>query len=281
MYEHITLPESAPGHWDSKDGYEKALEYSTKDRNWLCSGHKTFKEIADELVRLTGHDLRLIGATTAMKENLRWVSMKLLLAKICNEQLEARLTEKFGEKDPLMVPMKDEIDGIKVDDFIVRTRESLPLGKHSDFAIANAQFMASRHDPKLAEYKEAAAVRLQWAVVHLAALDLRNIAIVECLGEEKPEAVVEKEESDLNFYNMTTNEIRHVLDENAKSGMTYTFVTLSADKSTALFEGMCYPDALDEMRKTYPTTSVFKMETEGVWRLCPAHHDAGKASTGS
>lgn len=64
------------------------------------------------------------------------------------------------------------------EEYLKHTREWLTRGDLPDFELANAVFMASRHDLSLIVYQTAAKERIRWLSVQLAAA-LQKIAALE------------------------------------------------------------------------------------------------------
>lgn len=84
----IDLPLTVPHHWDSPEGREIAVEYSTLLRNQI--GHSALSDFAlANAVFLVGRDdLRLINFQTSAKERIRWLSVQLAIANAENERLK-------------------------------------------------------------------------------------------------------------------------------------------------------------------------------------------------
>jgi hypothetical protein len=138
----IILPEVLPGFWTSKEGYDVALEYAKMEQSQLTRGDTPNDEVAARLNALTSFDLQLIVWQTAAKERIRWLSVQYAIERI-------KCAARELERNPDWVEIPAD-------------RSFLPMCEHSDFAIANAQYVASRSDPMLPQYKYAAAERLLW-----------------------------------------------------------------------------------------------------------------------
>lgn len=82
---------------------------------------------------LNRYSLENIMYTTAIKERIRWLSMRIMM----NESSTSRIVHEFE-------------------------RAKLPMGNLTDFALANAQYMAGTFDSDYDELTDAAIKRLEW-----------------------------------------------------------------------------------------------------------------------
>ncbi len=79
------LPQAAPGHWDTPEGREIAVDYLAKDRANLCMGdvsdfHLANKQFLEDISVGTVTFQSAIGMQTAAKERIRWLSVHLAAA---------------------------------------------------------------------------------------------------------------------------------------------------------------------------------------------------------
>ncbi|WP_156416619.1 MULTISPECIES: hypothetical protein, partial [unclassified Sphingopyxis] len=112
----VTLPETAPGHWDTPEGREKAIEYLSKTREQLCMGDRSDLALAnaqylEDISVGTVTFQSAIGMQTAAKERIRWLSVQLAAA---NAELAAhRAQETLSPEQPLdtIQRLGQEFDG--------------------------------------------------------------------------------------------------------------------------------------------------------------------------
>lgn len=91
---HTAVPEIAPGHWDTAEGREIAVEYADKPRTWLTKGNVSDFALANAQFLVSRDSLELIHYQTAAKERIRWLSARLAVA-------EAALSVSAAEGDLL------------------------------------------------------------------------------------------------------------------------------------------------------------------------------------
>lgn len=149
MTQKVNLPNKFPGHWETDEGYKKALEYATHDSSSHCLGHVSTKELANHILTSSNHDFKLIIYQTAVKERIRKLSV--VLARMILER-----TSLLGELNKSL-----EVE-VSFNSPMTKSRSDLLRGDLADFTLANAQYLASRDHPDLYKLKEAAAERLLW-----------------------------------------------------------------------------------------------------------------------
>lgn len=79
------LPAAMPGHWDTPEGHEIAVDYLAKERGSLAMGdlsdfHLANKQYLEEIAIGPVIIHSSIGVQTAAKERIRWLSAKLAAA---------------------------------------------------------------------------------------------------------------------------------------------------------------------------------------------------------
>lgn len=79
------LPDTAPGHWDTPEGREIAVDYLAKGRASLCMGdisdfHLANKQYLEDIHAGNATFQSAIGMQTAAKERIRWLSAHLAAA---------------------------------------------------------------------------------------------------------------------------------------------------------------------------------------------------------
>lgn len=71
------LPDVMPGHWETAEGHEKALEYFSKNRGDLAMGDVPDLALANAVYLIDRSDTRLVEFQGAAKERIRWLSAQL------------------------------------------------------------------------------------------------------------------------------------------------------------------------------------------------------------
>ena len=98
----VTLPETAPGHWDTPEGREIAVDYLAKDRAGLMMGdisdfHLANKQYLEDISVGTVTFQSAIAMQTAAKERIRWLSVHLVAAQaaVGENPMKSLLREMF------------------------------------------------------------------------------------------------------------------------------------------------------------------------------------------
>lgn len=97
-----TLPETAPGHWDTPEGREIAVEYLAKGRHEICMGdvsdfHLANKQYLEDVHVGAVTFQTMIHVQTAAKERIRWLSVHLAnaQAKLADNPMKTLIREMF------------------------------------------------------------------------------------------------------------------------------------------------------------------------------------------
>jgi hypothetical protein len=90
----------APGHWDTSEGHEMAVEYAARDRASLMMGDLSDFALANAQFMADRNSIDLIAFQTAAKQRIRWLSVQLAAALSPDRgQAEAWPTFESAPKD--------------------------------------------------------------------------------------------------------------------------------------------------------------------------------------
>jgi hypothetical protein len=79
---YARMPETMPGHWDTAEGREMAINYAAKDRASLMMGDMSDFAFANAQFMSDRHDLDHLAYQTAAKQRIRWLSAQLALSTV-------------------------------------------------------------------------------------------------------------------------------------------------------------------------------------------------------